>query len=157
MTRFFCSQFFNSQGILSSCIIAWLMWFFHQIHPLNMNHLKGNHSLEMGRRMNKNSLKLTFLHLKIDVWKTTCSLSFLEAQKAYFQRAMAYLGATFQGGQKPHPVPLKTGGWCRWCRCRLHPSLPPRICSAAHPRWFRNLGVDEKLHQAQRLEAGDVP
>jgi len=31
-----------------------------------------------------------------------------------------------------------------------------QICSAAHPRWFRNLGVDEKLHQAQRLEAGDV-
>ena len=37
------------------------------------------------------------------------------------------------------------------------PPSPPRICSAAHPRWFRNLGVDEKLHQAQRLEAGDVP
>ena len=124
MTRFFCSQFFNSQGILSSCIIAWLMWFFHQIHPLNMNHLKGNHSLEMGRRMNKNSLKLTFLHLKIDVWKTTCSLSFLEAQKAYFQRAMAYLGATFQGGQKPHPVPLKTGGGVSVVSV-VFPSLPP--------------------------------
>ena len=30
----------------------------------------------------------------------------------------------------------------------------PRICSAAHPRWFRNLGTGEKLSEAQRLEAG---
>eukprot|EP00435_Cladocopium_sp_Y103_P015127 s596_g3.t1 len=31
-----------------------------------------------------------------------------------------------------------------------------QICSAAHPRWFRNLGVDEKLHVAARMKAGDV-
>lgn len=31
-----------------------------------------------------------------------------------------------------------------------------QICSAAHPRWFRNLGVNEKLHVAARMRAGDV-
>lgn len=31
-----------------------------------------------------------------------------------------------------------------------------QICSAAHPRWFRNLGTGEKLSEAQRLEAGTV-
>lgn len=31
-----------------------------------------------------------------------------------------------------------------------------QICSAAHPRWFRNLGVDEKLHLAATMKAGDV-
>jgi len=31
-----------------------------------------------------------------------------------------------------------------------------QICSAAHPRWFRNLGVNEKLHLAATMKAGDV-